>query len=173
MTLVRARRTHRSEYPEPVGRYARIDAVAIALNGHQLAVLEFDDSSIMDSITVYELASGLIRNQFHGHRNLINDMAFTPDGSKLISVSVDLTGLVWDVAPFKPLGPVAKSTRYLEERRPEDLLLIGWPAGLSGYGEIDCRSRRSFDRAESELEANLSCGRCRAGTRQNHRAPTA
>src|SRR5205823_8866194 len=53
--------------------------------------------------------SGAIRRRLRGHREAIGQVAFTPDGARLVSVSWDGTGLVWDVAPPRPAGPAALS----------------------------------------------------------------
>jgi hypothetical protein len=72
-------------------------AIAVAPTGYQFAVTEQDST-----ITVYETATGTIRRQLCGHRNMIEQLVFTPDGLRLVSISHDLTGLVWDVSPPKP-----------------------------------------------------------------------
>jgi WD40 repeat protein len=123
------------ECPDHVDLQRRIDGVAIAPNGYQLAVLEFGDGSIMDSITLYELASGAIRKRFHGHRNMINDLAFTPDGLKLITVSEDVTGLVWDTAPPKPSGPGGKSDKE-RQKQWETLLSLNGRLAYRAMGEL-------------------------------------
>jgi hypothetical protein len=63
------------ECPNPVETMRHIDGLTMSPNGYQLAVIEFGDSAICDSITVYETASGAIRKQLLGHRNVINDIA--------------------------------------------------------------------------------------------------
>jgi hypothetical protein len=69
-----------------------------------LAAVEWDDS-----ITVYETASGAIRRRLKGHRGPVNQVAFTPDGGRLVSVSEDGTGLVWDTSPTRPAGKFTTS----------------------------------------------------------------
>jgi WD40 repeat protein len=103
--------------------------LALAPTGYQFAVAERDGSEYV--ITLYETASGAIRRQLRGHRNLIEQLAFTRDGSKLVSVSRDLTGLVWDVAPPRPLAPVALSEA---DRR------LRWDALTSSNGETVYRA---------------------------------
>ncbi|WP_420841850.1 WD40 repeat domain-containing protein [Fimbriiglobus ruber] len=41
--------------------------------------------------------TGRVIRYVDGHAAYILDLAFTPDGSKVLSVSYDHTGLVWDV----------------------------------------------------------------------------
>ncbi|MBX9624703.1 MAG: PQQ-binding-like beta-propeller repeat protein, partial [Gemmataceae bacterium] len=76
-------------------------APAVSPTGYQVAVAESDHS-----LTVYEAATGAIRRQLRGHRNEVYRLAFTPDGRRLVSVGRDGTGLVWDVGPPAPAGPV-------------------------------------------------------------------
>lgn len=73
--------------------FCRVPAVAMSPNGQFLAAAQFDGS-----IAVYDLAAGELCKQFRGHRNEIPQMQFTADGRKLVSVSRDMTGLVWDVS---------------------------------------------------------------------------
>ncbi len=60
-----------------------------------------------------------------GHTNLVSKVLFTPDGKQLISVSIDKTIRIWDVAsgaPFRVLRPpigagnLAHSMRRLSHR---------------------------------------------------------
>jgi hypothetical protein len=91
-------------FPDPTGatevRYTW--TLAVAPTGYQVAVAEQDNT-----LTVYELASGAVRRRLRGHRNQVQQLAFTPDGLRLVSVSQDGTGLVWDVGLPKPAAPVA------------------------------------------------------------------
>ena len=48
---------------------------------------------------VYETASGGVIKKLAGHSGEVTGLAFTPDGRRLVSVSYDQTGLVWDVTP--------------------------------------------------------------------------
>jgi len=70
-----------------------VNALALSPDGRLLAVSE-DHSG---TIWIHETASGRVVRQFVGHNNFIYSLAFTPDGSKLISASFDHTGLVWDI----------------------------------------------------------------------------
>jgi WD40 repeat protein len=68
-------------------------ALAVAPDGTEFAVAWFDGS-----ITVYEISTGVLRRQFRGHDSVIGQLAYTPDTRRLISVSWDGTGLVWDLS---------------------------------------------------------------------------
>jgi len=56
-------------------------------------------------IHIYESATGKIRRSLTRHRGFISDVAATADGRRLLTASVDLTALVWDIslaaAPMK------------------------------------------------------------------------
>jgi hypothetical protein len=91
--------------PQATSRYAA--SLAMAPTGYQFAVAEVFESDY--AITVYETASGAVRRQLRGHRNLVGQLAFTPDGQRLVSASRDGTGLVWDVAVPRPEAAIAIS----------------------------------------------------------------
>jgi RNA polymerase sigma factor (sigma-70 family) len=48
-------------------------------------------------IALYEVRSRKVRQQFAGHVAYVHSFAFTPDGRKLVSASMDTTGIVWDL----------------------------------------------------------------------------
>ncbi|MBI3411016.1 MAG: WD40 repeat domain-containing protein [Planctomycetes bacterium] len=49
-------------------------------------------------VVFFETATGLPRRVLSGHRNSVTQLAFTPDGRRLVTLSEDLTGLVWDLS---------------------------------------------------------------------------
>jgi RNA polymerase sigma factor (sigma-70 family) len=73
-------------------------------DGRTLAVGAFDHG-----LDLWELASRQIRHQLIGHEAAVHSLAFTPDGRTLLSVSMDTTGLVWDVTGLRagPRRPAA------------------------------------------------------------------
>jgi WD40 repeat protein len=66
----------------------------VSPDGTAVAVAEDDYA-----VTVYDAKSGAVRRRLRGHANQVFQLAFTPDGSRLVSVSWDGTGLVWDLSP--------------------------------------------------------------------------
>ncbi len=48
-----------------------------------------------------------------GHKALINDVLFTPDGKELISVSEDKTIRIWDVASGKTIEVLRGHTDFI------------------------------------------------------------
>jgi WD40 repeat protein len=49
-------------------------------------------------ISLFDLETGKRVSRLEGHRGIVQDLAFTPDGRRLISAGADATALVWDVA---------------------------------------------------------------------------
>jgi hypothetical protein len=75
-----------------------IQALAVSPDGRLLAAAE-EPLELTNPLTVilYETATGRVLAKRTGHAGWVNDLAFTPDGRRLVSVSHDQTGLVWDM----------------------------------------------------------------------------
>ena len=65
--------------------------LAFSPDSGYLAVTRLDRIRVLDLKTRQEVAN------LKGHRATVTSVAFTPDGTTLVSVSADCTGLVWDV----------------------------------------------------------------------------
>lgn len=76
------------------GLERRVVTLALSPDGRLLAVSE---GLRARSVWIHETASGRFVRRFDGHADFIYDLAFTPDGSKVVSTSYDHTGLVWDI----------------------------------------------------------------------------
>jgi RNA polymerase sigma factor (sigma-70 family) len=76
-----------------MGRW--INALAVSPDGRLLAVSQ--DVSASLAVVLYETVSGRVLKQLSGHAERLTDIVFSPDGRRLVSVSRDQTGLVWDV----------------------------------------------------------------------------
>jgi hypothetical protein len=61
------------------------------------------------TIRLWRLPGGKHAHTFAGHRGWVLDLAFTPDGKKLLSGSLDTTGLVWKM-PALPEPQQARLT---------------------------------------------------------------
>jgi len=48
-------------------------------------------------VGVFDLQSGQVIHQLEGHQGVIRSLAFSPDGSKLLSGSFDSSAILWDV----------------------------------------------------------------------------
>lgn len=80
--------------PNPFDSESRgVRAVAFSPDGRLLASAENNHS-----VVLFEVASGLPRRQILGHRNNVSHLEFTGNGRRLVTISRDLTGLVWDVS---------------------------------------------------------------------------
>jgi hypothetical protein len=84
---------------------------------------------------VYETATGGIRRRLAGHRGPVPQVQFTPDGTRLISVSDDGTGLVWDVSPPRPATALALSDAD-RLKRWTALLALDAEAAHRAMGEL-------------------------------------
>jgi serine/threonine protein kinase/WD40 repeat protein len=54
-----------------------------------------------DFVRVWDLTSGRETHVLRGHTQVIQGIAFAPDGTRLASISMDQTIRVWDVSPYE------------------------------------------------------------------------
>jgi WD40 repeat protein len=104
---VRTSRLARRVVPSPPAT-GWFDVVAFAPDGRLFGV-----NGPGHEVWVCELATGQMVLRFDGHRAPVTDVAFTPDGRSLVSVSRDGTGLVWDGA-LRHRAPPAPGPADLE-----------------------------------------------------------
>jgi RNA polymerase sigma factor (sigma-70 family) len=99
-SLLRRLAEPRQEAKRPPRRTSlrMVGALAVSPDGRLLAVAE-QPYSPGNLLRLYETASGGILKELVGHDRSVTDMAFTPDGRRLVTVSEDQTGLIWDVTP--------------------------------------------------------------------------
>lgn len=64
-------------------------------------------------IRLYDLNKGEIQALLRGHVNVVNAMAFSPDGKLLVSGGADYMAIIWDVAQRKPLHFLKGHTNQL------------------------------------------------------------
>jgi WD domain, G-beta repeat len=82
-------------YAQDFGR--QVQALTVSPDGRLIAVAESATSS--NRLWVYETVSGRPLKKLAGHDHELNHLVFSPDGRRLVSVSADQTGLVWDMTP--------------------------------------------------------------------------
>src|SRR5262249_14408766 len=73
------------------------------------------------TVRLFEVGTGQERRRFPGHEGWVTRLAFSPDGNRLVSASMDTTLLVWDVRGSREARVVAWSA---EKRKQlwDDLL---------------------------------------------------
>ncbi len=83
------------------GDWGRIDAIALSPDGRWLAAggkLHGTDRAIANAIRLYDFASGKLDTLLKGHEDVVSALAFSSDGTRLISGSADKTAIIWDLA---------------------------------------------------------------------------
>ena len=86
--------------------WRNVHAVAVSPDGRILAVAEAGNRALL-----YDVQTGDVLAALEGHRNFVTALAFSGDGSRLVSASEDgMTALVWD------LGSVLKPTNRTATR---------------------------------------------------------
>ncbi len=80
------------------GQAGKVYAMALSPDGKWLAAAGWltGKREERDAIRLYEFASGKLVALLKGHENVVHGLAFSPDGSKLISGSGDRTAILWD-----------------------------------------------------------------------------
>lgn len=73
-------------------RSGKANVVAFSPDGLTLA------SAIVNDVQLWEVASGKLSFALRGHRGVVTAMAFTPDGSQLLTSSDDHTVRLWNVS---------------------------------------------------------------------------
>ena len=66
-------------------------------------------------VSVWELATGTLRQQLEGHQGKVTTMAFSPDGRTLATGSEDTTVLLWDLTGQTALGKPQVAAGQLDE----------------------------------------------------------
>jgi WD40 repeat protein len=90
------------DYQEAVGG---LKSVAFSPDGKLLAIGSTGEpENTIGTATVLEVASGEILSTMPGHAGWVWDLAFSPDGKRLVTVDFFGVGRVWDVATGEPLA---------------------------------------------------------------------
>jgi WD40 repeat protein len=80
--------------------------MALSSDGRWLAASSHFDAVCpgqCEVIRLYDFATGELKARLRGHRNKAVSLAFSPDGTKLISGSGDTSAIIWDVERGTPL----------------------------------------------------------------------
>jgi hypothetical protein len=75
-------------------------SIVVSPDGRTL-YLSYDTSEIV----AFEVATGKLRRTLYGHAGCVRSLAMAPDGRRLLSVSDDTFGLLWDTTPAAAAKP--------------------------------------------------------------------
>jgi len=81
---------------------------------------------IENVIKVYDLRKGDILYQMVGHFDSITGLSLSPDGSYLLSNSMDNTLCVWDIRPYAPQERCVKTLHGHQSNFEKNLLRCSW-----------------------------------------------
>jgi WD40 repeat protein len=104
------------------GQEGKIYAMALSPDGRLLAVGGYlgriagrDNKADEDAhkIRLYDFVSGKLTGLLRGHENVVFRLAFSPDGSRLISSGADDTAIIWDVPARRPLHRLSGHTQSI------------------------------------------------------------
>src|SRR5262249_19087626 len=88
--------------PSPGGYLLGFD---LSADGKTLTTAEYANNN-NSWVHILDAATGRPRHQLAGHGDRINDLALSPDGTRLVTVANDQTARFWDAAAGKDLKPV-------------------------------------------------------------------
>jgi WD40 repeat protein len=108
----------------PIDPGYRVLAMTFSPDSKQFAFNNRSDKGIQ----LVDVAGGNVVRTFQGHKDKVNELIFTPDGTKLISGSADRTIRVWDVASGKEVH------RYGDEKGEVRCLALAPDGKTLTYG---------------------------------------
>lgn len=119
------------------GSYAGINSAVFSPDGNMILSCgcgEIDDDSqcIQGELILWDVATGEIIRRFDEHRWEVNQVAFSPDGKRALSVASEGDSFIWDVSTGKILIQLGNQNpwTYAGTFSPDgDTILIGGNSG--------------------------------------------
>jgi WD40 repeat protein len=99
-------------------------------------------------VSLWEVATGRLLHQLHGHSGAVQSVAMSPNGDRAVSAGVDRTVRVWDVATGEPLHIL------VGHERPVNCVAIT-PDGRSIVSGSDDKTIKIWNLADGWLVNNL------------------
>ena len=89
------------------------------------------------AVTVWDVDTGAVVDQFRGHSGAVMELAFSPDGATLYTVSLDRSLLAWDLDGSRRFVAKQRTRRRLRRTpttrsSPPTAELVTYVSGLSG-----------------------------------------
>jgi WD40 repeat protein len=84
---------------------SKITAVAYSPDGKTVATAWGGKDMKLGGARLWDACTGKPKGEPLPHRDRVNALAFSPDGTKLLTGCADNTGRLWDVAAARPIGP--------------------------------------------------------------------
>ncbi len=135
----------RTEHTGPVCTVRReVHDLAVSADGRFLATAEADNR-----ILLYDVATGRELKQLEGHESSVTSLAFSSDGTRLVSASHhDLTALVWDLTSVldEPTEKKAVSPDTVADN-DEVAVVAGREVDFAGKPPLQPRPQRADDLA--------------------------
>ena len=63
-----------------------------------------------DAILIHDTNTGAVKTTLRGHKGVITQMAFSPDGNRLVSIGRDQLGFLWDLQTGRNLASSSTDT---------------------------------------------------------------